>query len=323
MKINKKTISSIDKSLKQIIPKSFHKYFTPFKKSLLKFSSFKKLTGIWFITWQCNFKCPYCWQWEEPKVYRKKYNISAKDWLIGWEKLSNQFDEIVLGISGGEPFAVDGFIEMLNDFPDNIKYDITSNLSFNCDEFLSYDKILRNCSGVVCSFHPSNPSNSDNYINEFFKKVNKLSILPNTRVNFVAAPPNLKYYPIIKDFCEKHKIPLHVDRYVPLKRGGLEFTEQERKLAESIFSENRKMQNINKKTHKVLCSAGEFHIVVFPDGNVWPCLKKAELKEDMVGNLFSANFKLNEKWLECSYYPLCAGCDFDNVKIKKLSDQND
>lgn len=89
-----------EKTMKRIIPERFHPLFTPLKKAISK----KRLTGIWFITWQCNFKCPYCWQREEPELYRKPKFITSEGWITFWNKLSNQFDEIVLEISGGEPF---------------------------------------------------------------------------------------------------------------------------------------------------------------------------------------------------------------------------
>jgi len=313
-KLYKFGIKKIETFSKLLIPKKFHPFFTPLKQKLY-LKTHKKLTCIWFITWECNFACPYCWQREDPRTYRKKFDISSVDWLKAWERISDDFDEIVVGISGGEPFIVKDFIYMLSKLPDNIKYDITSNLSFDCDEFLSYEKIRKNCVGIICSFHPSNPTNRENYIQEFFSKVKKLSVLPNTRVNFVAAPPNLKFYNMLKEWCEKNKVLLHVDRYTPLKK-GLEFNEEERKFAESIISPDRR--NIDDSKSTVLCSAGSSHIVLFPDGSVWPCLKKAEEKQDGLASFLSNTFSLNKKWIRCDYYPLCAGCDYDNIQVKRI-----
>lgn len=311
----KSGLKKAEKLSKSLIPKRFHPLFTPLKQRLYP-KTYKRLTGIWFITWECNFACPYCWQREEPKVYRKKFNITTSDWLKAWERISDKFDEIVIGISGGEPFVVKDFIPMLSKLPDNMKYDITSNLTFNCDEFLSYEKIRENCVGVICSFHPSNPTNKKNYIEDFFLKVKKLGILPNTRVNFVAAPPNLKFYEIIRDWCKKNSVPLHVDRYVPLKK-GLEFSDEEREFAEKIISSDRKSVSRSKKK-SVICSAGCSHFVLFPDGNAWPCLKKAENNEDKLGNFLSDNFSFNKEWIKCNHYPLCAGCDYDNIYVKEI-----
>lgn len=191
------------------------------------------------------------------------------------------------------------------------------------DDFLSNEKIRSNCSGIICSFHPASfdDDKRDNYIETFFEKVKRLSLLPNTRVNFVAAPLNLKYYNIIKNFCITNNIKLHVDRYAPLKE-GLSFTEDERKFAEEIVSIDRKMNIIEPTNNNaVLCSAGKSHIVLFPDGGVWPCLKKAELSQDFLGYVNESNFSLNNKLLKCKYYPECAGCDLDNVTIKMVDSE--
>ena len=311
----KSGLKKIEKFSKLLIPKKLHPLFTPLKEKIYSISHIRKLTCIWFITWECNFACPYCWQREEPKLYRKKFGINASDWLKAWEQVSKDFDEIIIGISGGEPFIIKDFIPMLSKLPDNIKYDITSNLSFDCDEFLSFEKIRRNCSGIICPFHPSNPTNKKDYIKEFFLKVKKLSILPNTRINFVAAPHNLKFYELIRDWCEKNNIPLHVDRYTSLKE-GIKFSDKEKELAEKIISSDRKNTYLPKKS--VLCSAGHSHITLFPNGDVWPCLKKAENKENKLGNFLSDNFILNKNWIKCNYYPLCAGCDYDNIHIREI-----
>ena len=307
-------LKKIEKLSKSLIPKRLHPLLTPLKKKIYS-KSYKRLTGIWFITWECNFACPYCWQREEPKIYRRKFRIDVSDWLKAWKRISDEFDEIIIGISGGEPFVVKDFIPMLSELPDNMKYDITSNLSFNCDEFLSHAKIKKNCVGVICSFHPSNPTNRRDYVEDFFSKVKKLSILPNTRVNFVAAPPNLKFYPVIKGWCKENNIPLHLDRYAPLKE-GLKFTDEEKEFAESIISHDRKAVNIPKR--QVVCSAGYSHFTLFPDGNAWPCLTMAQSNQNRIGNFLSDDFSFNNEWIRCKNYPLCAGCDYDNVEVKEI-----
>lgn len=299
---------------KNIIPTRFHPLLTP-AKNLLMPKHYNRLTGIWFITWTCNFKCPYCWQREEPETYRRKYDITAKDWLEAWQRVAGDFDEIVLGISGGEPFSVRDFMEMLEKLPDNIHYDITSNLSFDVDRFLAINKVRKKCSGIVCSFHPTSFEDPSSYIDKFFKKVLKLRLLPHTRINFVAAPPNLKYYEQIKDFTDHNKIPLHVDKYSPLKE-GIPFTDEERSFEEQIVSADRTKKNI-AINQPVLCNGGVSHLTLLPDGSAFPCLKKGELGENLVGSFASPEFHFNKTWLRCSYYPHCAGCDLDNIKVKK------
>ncbi len=298
--------------LKKVIPQKFYHLFRPLKLRFMP-SNYRRLTCVWFITWVCNLRCPYCWQLEAPGIYRKKYSFTVKEWLRAWEKISPHFDEIVVGITGGEPFLQEGFISMFNALPLNVKYEITSNLSFDIAKFLSSPDIRRNCLGVVCSFHPAASSGQGNYMEDFFTKVKKLKILRYTRVNFVAAPTNLKFYDQVRNFCNENNIGLHVDRYVSLGK-GMQFTAEESEFAEKIIAADRK-QSLGEK-RAVLCNGGNEHIALLPDGSMYPCLKKAELREDLVGNVFSAGVHLNDQWLQCSYYPSCRGCDWDNISVK-------
>lgn len=306
----------VEKISETIIPLKCRPFLRPFKQKMMP-ADYKKLSCTWFVTWSCNFHCPYCWQLEEPGVYREKYNFISEDWLSAWKRISKDFDGVVIGVSGGEPFLLKGFIPLLNSLPENIRYEITSNLSFNVDDFLSFENIRKRCLGVVCSFHPSNLERNGNYIECFFDKVKKLTALRYTRVNFVAAPSNLKFYDRIRDFCDENRIGLHVDRYVSLREGML-FTAEESEFAEKIIASDRK-QSLGRK-QVVLCSGGNTHIALLPDGSIYPCLKKAELREDLVGNIFHARVHLNDKWLQCSYYPSCRGCDWDNISVMPCAD---
>lgn len=304
---------------KKIIPAGWHPFFTP-AKNFFMLRDYNRLTGIWFITWTCNFKCPYCWQREDPDIYRRKYDLTAEDWLKAWQNIANDFDEIILGISGGEPFFIKGFMKLLDQLPGNIRYDITSNLSFNVEKFLAIKNVKKNCSGIVCSFHPTSFEDPSDYIQDFFRKVKKLTILPNTRVNFVAVPPNLKYYDQIKKFTQENRIPLHMDKYSPLG-AGLPFTDEECAFARKIVSTDRTNSTVEAKP-AVLCNGGVSHITLFPNGNAFPCLKKGKLMEDLVGSFIHSGFQFNKNWIKCSYYPQCDGCDLDNIQIKPLSDQS-
>jgi len=299
---------------KKILPAKYHPLFTPIKTFIKKrLIREKVLKGIWYVTWLCNFKCPYCWQWQEPGKYRVSYKVKPEQWVNGWRKILEieKFDYAVIGISGGEPFMYPGFLDLLSKLPSNMYYDITTNLSLlDTNKFLEIAK--DRCIGVICSFHPSNPTNSKKYMEEFYQKVEKLKVLPHTRINFVAAPSNLKYYEIIKSISDELKVPLHVERCVMLD-GEPEFSEEEKQFVEKIISKDRKVEfDIGKK---VKCSAGKDYIVLFPDGEVYQCLTKAEKGIGKIGNFFDERFRLLDKLSTCSIYPYCCGCDRDNVKI--------
>ncbi len=314
----KKSFKHIENISKIIIPRRFHPLFTPLKISINHMTKMRRLTCIWFITWSCNNKCPYCWQLENIEEFRMKTDVTYQQWLNGFHKMASQFDEIVCGISGGEPFTYKNFLPLLENLPKNMYFDITSNLSFDVQQFL---KVAKNCVGVVCSFHPSNANNSKDYIANFTNKVKALTVLPNTRVNFVAAPQNIRFYHEIKELCDNLRIPLHVDAYAPLhEENRIPFeTSEDEEFAKVITSKDRdsfiKQSNMEQQ-RMVECSAGCEHLVLLPDGSAYPCLRYAQKKNQFVGMFTEDSYKMNSKYMQCSYYPICAGCDFDNIKIK-------
>ena len=89
-----KNFKRVELLAKSIIPRGIHPLFTSFKQRLEALTHKRRLTCIWFITWTCNFRCPYCWQLENISEYRRKCDIDYLDWLAGFEKLSREFDEI-------------------------------------------------------------------------------------------------------------------------------------------------------------------------------------------------------------------------------------
>ena len=305
---------AIDKCLKNVIPNKCHHFLTPLKKKISPYFA-RTLSGIWCVTWQCNFACPYCWQLEDPQTYRMNTTISYGEWLDIWKKISQHFDDITIGITGGEPFLVKDFIKLLTELPDNIRYDITSNLSLiNVEEFLSFEKIRKRCLGIACSFHPSNASNSKDYIHAFFEKVKKLTALPGTKVNFVPAASNLEFYEILKAFCHKNGIPLHSKKHIVLSK-PLDDPLGGEKFVNDISLSDARIGNRSNMGENVSCSAGLSHLALFPNADVWPCYTKGALKEDYIGNLLSEEFKFNTEHMNCSFYPSCWGVDYHNVNI--------
>ena len=65
-------------------------------------------------------------------------------------------------------FIYTDFLELLQELPSNMIYDITSNLSFNVERFLKIAS--KRCTGVVCSYHPANITNNLSYTDNFIQK---------------------------------------------------------------------------------------------------------------------------------------------------------
>jgi len=307
---------ALDRCLKNGIPHKYHHFLTPVRKKIAPYFA-KRLSSIWCVTWQCNFACPYCWQLEDPHAYRINNTIAYDEWLHVWKGISQQFAEITIAITGGEPFLFKDFIKLLAGLPDNTRYDVTSNLSLvDVNEFLSHEKIRRQCSGISCSFHPSNASNSANYIDVFFEKVQKLTVLPGTKVNFVPAASNLKFYKTLKEFCDTKRIPLHVKKHIVLNK-PLDYAEEEERIAHDIKSSGSSLVDKANMRDSVSCCAGFSHLALSPNADVWPCYTKAALREDYLGNALSKEFRANARYRNCSFYPSCWAVDYHNVRVTK------
>ena len=305
---------ALDKRLKNIIPLKFHHLLAPLKKKVSP-HFVRTLSGIWCVTWQCNFACPYCWQLEDPQTYRINNTISYSEWIDVWKSISQHFDVITIGITGGEPFLFTNFIKLLTELPDNMRYDITSNLSLiDVNEFLSHEKIRNCCSGIACSFHPSSAVDSETYINTFFEKVRKLAVLSGTKVNFVPAASNLKFYETLKEFCHRNRISLHVKKHIVITKPS-DNAPAEEMIMNDISSSDSELVSRSDMRETVSCNAGLSHLAVFPNADAWPCYTKAALRENYLGNLLSGEFKLNTGHMRCSHYPSCWRVDYHNINI--------
>jgi tetratricopeptide (TPR) repeat protein len=83
---------------------------------------------VWYCTMKCNNRCPYClaFQVDDPMIDVPFRNY--RDWVDVWNKFEGN---LILDITGGEPFLMPDFIEMIESFNKNIKIAMTTNTK--CD----------------------------------------------------------------------------------------------------------------------------------------------------------------------------------------------
>ncbi len=76
-------------------------------------------SAIWWTTMACNFKCKYCWelQAQERGEFKSVPFRPAKDWLEVWNRVRPQ----LLDITGGEPFLMPDFLELLTGLDPTIR----------------------------------------------------------------------------------------------------------------------------------------------------------------------------------------------------------
>ncbi len=274
-------------------------------------------SAVWFLTWRCNNKCPYCWE-----VQRQKRGelipedfIDTTKWVNAWNRLCPS----ILDISGGEPWLQPGFIDMLMGFDDSIKIAITTNATKDLTEFvqkISPDKVV----SMTLSYHPSQRMSYEYFLGKCLLLKNRGF---NITVNFVTWPEQMWLIPELKERFEKYGIRFHVDPYAATPYSPYEFTEKEKEFLKNYVGEDRKNFFGEVDKSPVLCSGGYEHLNVLPNGDAYRCINDKIFSKPKIGNILDPDFELNKEWTYCSDYFRCSGCDKDKVRVKHLSNSTE
>jgi MoaA/NifB/PqqE/SkfB family radical SAM enzyme/tetratricopeptide (TPR) repeat protein len=276
----------------------------------------KLTSAVWFLTWACNFKCPYCWEVQRIAHGEMKPDpfMDAEKWIAAW----NRVRPATLDISGGEPFLQPNFIRMLQGFDNSIRVAITTNLSFDLTEFvqkISPNKVF----SMTLSFHPTQKLPLNVFLGRALLLKNRGF---RTMVNFVTYPEQLWMLGNYKQIFESHGLGFHVDPYATTPYYPFELSEKERAYLRPFVGGDRAHASSltgEKKEIHVLCSGGVSHLNVQPNGDAYRCIfDKIQGPASKVGNLFDPDFKLYQEWRHCGSYQDCPGCDRDKVKVKRV-----
>jgi len=263
-----------------------------------------KTSIVWFVTWACNYKCVYCWQVQGQKIgmYKPTKFIDSEKWIEAFNRLNPGS----MAISGGEPFLQPGMIDILNKVNADV-IGLTSNLSHNVLDFckqVSPHKVRY----ITASYHPTENKMSKEYF------VGKVLLLKEygfqVVVNLVAWPELVWMIPHLHAEFASHGIAMHVDPYAPMATYELEYTERQMELLRRYLSENRKTTTEDN----VLCSGGQTHFSIQPDGSAWRCILEKQQCINPLGNIFDQDFAPIGDLIECHQATNCPGCDRDHVK---------
>lgn len=266
-------------------------------------------SAVWFITDVCNMKCPYCWAWHSLEKFHPKTNINPEEWSAAWSRLSPQ----VLDITGGEPFLVPGFVDLLTMLPESTRVAITTNVKCDLSEFVQRvprERIL----SMTISFHPSQ-MDYDRFLGK--AKLLRARKYPVT-VNFVTWPEQLYMLQDYKDAFTREGFRFHVDYYGRRndEDGDFKYTEAERQLIARYIGSDRS-NALSNDVVPVTCSAGMSHLQVYPDGTAFRCVNDMHKGAPALGNILDPGFVLNRQMTPCDNYNGCAGCDRDKVTVNK------
>ena len=301
----------------------------------------------WFVTWKCNFKCPYCWQDSYPKIYRKPQdkdiNISAEIWA----KRLNELKPKTIYFSGGEPFLYKNLLKVIELLDKKIHLIMISNLSdaLDLDSFVKTIKPAR-FKELAFSFHPTQYD-----INIFFNKLSYLisKKFDNLKVNMVLSVENIPYAELVLRKCKEHNILAIFGRCELENKNHEYFSEGCQKKVEHFLKkahdQNKTLQfkNFFKiflskcknpsyflqktkyrspaffKNDPIFCTAGLNRIVLDYKGEIFVCTSAIDRGKKFgecalphyqsIGNIFAKDFELLKKPIICWESFRCSACD--------------
>lgn len=270
---------------------------------------------VWFITWNCQNHCPYCWERQRQargEFVPEKF-IDWKLWADAWNMIAKKNGiGFIMDISGGEPFLQPGFIDMIHALDEDMRVAITTNLQGNISEFVqrvSPSKVF----SMTLSYHPTEM--------EFLVFLGKALLLKHrgfkVMVNFVTWPEQMYLIPEIKKTLSEYGLELHIDPYAPTPYAPFDLTNDEKNFLNRFVGTDRNVQP--KDVRPVNCSGGQDHLVVMPNGDAYRCINDSIKKANKIGNILDVSgFNLNTEKTFCENFNVCAGCDKDKVKVEDV-----
>lgn len=201
------------------------------------------LSITWFVTWLCNYKCPFCWELVDESQYRKSLMKTNQISPQAWANAFNGLEPRELYLTGGEPTLYRKLPEVFEYLNKDIKLKMTSNFgpSFRLEEMTPYIKDKR-FSVIGLSLHPSEVK-----INDFLAKMDRaLADGYNDNcdlgIEMVLYPDDLVYVPELLKYCEDNKVKVILDYYHDSKERYV-MPEDVRKLTDGY---KRQADEINK-----------------------------------------------------------------------------
>ena len=253
-----------------------------------------------FLTFKCNYHCPYCTFRVERTDLTALSDIDVHHWL----DFARSFeDETLWDLTGGEPTLHPGFRQFVEGIPEHHKVAVTTNLSYSVGrikELFSHSSFVH----VTCSYHPSAPTD----LAEFISKMYVLrDLVKHVSVNYVAIPGEIEKIGPIADVFRAHNIPFHVD---PYRGPKYQFSELDFYLLSRFLTDRPFRHN----PPPALCPAGFRYFVCRADGNVYRCSAGMFADQTCLGNIAEGTFRRLDKPTPCPFTACENGCDIDGIK---------
>jgi len=150
------------------------------------FNADAKKFFTWDITYECNYRCTYCFLNFEPSMKSvKTVRLDPAGWIRIWEYIYNKYGQCHMQVTGGEPFVYPKFREIVAGLCDMHTMDFSTNLSWDVKEFSK--KVSNERVKIDASFHPEHTNFTEFSRNLCFLRDEGYI----TGVTMVAYPPML------------------------------------------------------------------------------------------------------------------------------------
>ncbi|MCR4403458.1 MAG: hypothetical protein NUW12_11940 [Firmicutes bacterium] len=259
----------------------------------------------WFLTVRCNFDCPYCWERLYKDLYKGVEFPSPQECAAAWNRIPG---ELLIDISGGEPFLYRGLFEFFALLDSDKKIAISTNASGDIAKFIQVVPPER-CVSITLSYHPSNQNNMHDFVGKALCLKNRGYPVV---VNFVMYPEQMWLFPKLEKIFGYFGVPVHADPYGQNPRNpAFTYNEAELEFLRRYVPDDRRYI-LERRAGRFLCDAGDRHFVVMPDGEAYECLTRRLYGMPSFGNIFDPNFGLATSRVACEVVA-CATCDYDHT----------
>jgi len=292
-----------------------------------------RVFATWEVQYECNYKCSYCHAPKpgQPNV-RNRANLSREEWLKVWTKMYEKYGTWEIIMSGGEPFAYPGFLDIAIALSKIHILEFCTNLFWDVEPFIREVDPARVKVGT--SYHPEFAD-----MDTFIKKARALKDAGfNPIINFVPWPPLLDKMLYCKEKMEGAGLQFVLQPYIGMYEGRQYpqgYTKSERdyfkvfkddcnvktikfKIGEDALNDEfktrppevkegqdkKEVAPNNEKKNKVqaagtknkLCRMGQNYVFIHPDGATSRCCRDHAVS---LGNLVDGTLELWDEPRPC------------------------
>lgn len=269
-----------------------------------------KINFAWDIHYKCNFRCPYCWFFDNwAKQARRNLYLSPQEWMVYWKRVFDRYGEVHIAITGGEPFIYPSFIELVRELSSLHIVKITTNMSGDIEKFVKEISPARVY--LDLNFHPM-------FVRDFDKFIRKTKLLHDAGfdagVCYLAYPPQLGMLNLYKKRFEESGIRFALAAFwgkYQNKQYPASYTNEEKEIIKPFIGEISRIEyHLNSTSPKgKICNAGYRYANIQGDGKVVRC---AQYADQLMGNIIDPDFHLFNEPLPCEK-DACPGNEYDNI----------